>query len=64
MEQEEEDVATQREVNVQTVVPAWGTQEDKTAHTRATQLLHKTNFIQGITDALDTSLETYHTFTK
>lgn len=28
LEQEEEDVTTQGEVNVQTVVPAWGTQEE------------------------------------
>ena len=28
LQQEEEDVATQREVNVETVVPAWGTQEE------------------------------------
>lgn len=28
MEQEEEDMASQREVNVQTVVPAWGTREE------------------------------------
>lgn len=62
MEQEEEDVASQSEVNVQTVVPAWGTQEEKIAHTIATQQLHTTHFIWGIVNALDTSLEPCHTF--
>lgn len=64
LQQEEEDVATQREVNVETVVPAWGTQEEKRTHSRGTQLLHRTNFIQRIINALDASLETYATFIK
>lgn len=56
MEQEEEDVATQREVDVQTVVPACGTQEEERIHTIATQLPHRTDLIQRIINALDACL--------
>ena len=56
MEQEEEDVATQREVDVQTVVPACRTQEEERIHTIATQLPHRTDLIQRIINALDACL--------
>ena len=64
LEQEEEDVATQREVDVQAVVPACGTQEEERMHSIAAQLPHRTDFIQRIINALDACLETYPTFIK